>query len=348
MKIAIITDQHFGCRKNSKLFHDYFLKFYNDVFFPALEEEGIDTVIDMGDTFDSRKGIDFAALTWAKENYFDRLKDMGITVHTIVGNHTAYYKNTNEINAVDLLLREYDNVHVYSETTSILVDNLSILLVPWINNENEKQSLGLIKRSSSPVCMGHLELQGYKVNDYVIMDHGLNDQPFEKFKKVYSGHFHTRSNQDNIYYLGNPYEIYWNDCADTRGFHFFDTETLEHTPINNPYRLFYKIYYEDTPHQTFDAREYEDKIVKVIVRKKSDLTQFEKFIDKLYSANVAELKIVENFDFGGWYDKDEGEYESEDTLSILNRYIEEANITLDKSIVSKMIDEIYQEACEIS
>ena len=348
MKIAIITDQHFGCRKNSKLFHDYFLKFYNDVFFPALEEEGIDTVIDMGDTFDSRKGIDFAALTWAKENYFDRLKDMGITVHTIVGNHTAYYKNTNEINAVDLLLREYDNVHVYSETTSILVDNLSILLVPWINNENEKQSLGLIKRSSSPVCMGHLELQGYKVNDYVIMDHGLDDQPFEKFKKVYSGHFHTRSNQDNIYYLGNPYEIYWNAHADTRGFHFFDTETLEHTPINNPYRLFYKIYYEDTPHQTFDAREYEDKIVKVIVRKKSDLTQFEKFIDKLYSANVAELKIVENFDFGGWYDKDEGEYESEDTLSILNRYIEEADITLDKSIVSKMVDEIYQEACEIS
>ena len=345
MKIAIITDQHFGCRKNSKLFHDYFLKFYNDVFFPALEEEGIDTIIDMGDTFDSRKGIDFAALTWAKENYFDRLKDMGITVHTIVGNHTAYYKNTNEINAVDLLLREYDNVHVYSETTSILVDNLSILLVPWINNENEKESLGLIKRSSSPVCMGHLELQGYKVNDYVVMDHGLDDQPFEKFKKVYSGHFHTRSNQDNIYYLGNPYEIYWNDCADTRGFHFFDTETLEHTPVNNPYRLFYKIYYDDTPHQTFDAREYEDKIVKVIVRKKSDLTQFEKFIDKLYSANVAELKIVENFDFGGWYDKNNDEYESEDTLSILNRYIEEAEITLDKSIVSKMVDEIYQEAC---
>ena len=349
MKIAIITDQHFGCRKNSKLFHDYFLKFYDEVFFPALEKEGITTIIDMGDTFDSRKGIDFSALTWSKEYYFDRLKEMGITVHTIVGNHTAYYKNTNEINAVDLLLREYDNVHVYSETTSILVDNLSILLVPWINNENEKQSLGLIKRSSSPVCMGHLELQGYKVNDYVIMDHGLDDQPFEKFKKVYSGHFHTRSNQDNIYYLGNPYEIYWNDCADTRGFHFFDTETLEHTPINNPYRLFYKIYYEDTPHQTFDAREYEDKIVKVIVRKKSDLTQFEKFIDKLYSANVAELKIVENFDFTGWYDKDDSsEVESEDTLSILNRYIEEAEISLDKSVIKKMVDEIYQEACEIT
>ena len=350
MNVAIITDQHFGCRKNSKLFHDYFLKFYDEIFFPALEKEGITTLVDMGDTFDSRKGIDFAALTWAKENYFDRLKKMGIHVHTVVGNHTAYYKNTNNINAVDLLLREYDNVTVYSEPTEIKLNNLGVLIVPWINAENEKETLKSLKGSKSSCVMGHLELQGYKVNEYVIMDHGFDDAPFKKFDRVYSGHFHTRSNQDNVYYLGNPYEIYWNDHADTRGFHLFDTETLEHTPINNPYRLFYKIYYDDTPHQTFDAREYEDKIVKVIVRKKSDLTQFEKFIDKLYSVNVAELKIVENFDFGGWYDKDDSAsaYESEDTLSILNNYIEEAEISLDKSIIRKMVDEIYQEACEIT
>ena len=139
MKVAIITDQHFGARKNSKLFHDYFLKFYNEVFFPTLEREGITTVIDMGDTFDSRKGIDFSALSWAKNNYYDRLRDMGVTVHTVVGNHTAYYKNTNEINAVDLLLREYDNVIVYSEATEAKVDNLDVLFVPWINQDNEEQ-----------------------------------------------------------------------------------------------------------------------------------------------------------------------------------------------------------------
>ena len=132
MKIAIITDQHFGARKNSKLFHDYFLKFYNDVFFPYLEEHGITTIVDMGDTFDSRKGIDFSALAWAKDNYYDRLKDMGIHVHTIVGNHTAYYKNTNEVNAVDLLLREYDNVTVYSEATQTKLDKLDVLFIPWI------------------------------------------------------------------------------------------------------------------------------------------------------------------------------------------------------------------------
>ena len=348
MKIAIITDQHFGARKNSKLFHDYFLKFYDDVFFPTLEKEKITTVIDMGDTFDSRKGIDFSALTWAKDHYFDRLRDMGIEVHTIVGNHTAYYKNTNDINAIDLLLREYNNVKVYSETTSIEVGGLNILLVPWINQENKDMTLKMINKSRAPVCMGHLELQGFKVNEYVVMDHGMDMDPFKKFEKVFSGHFHTRSTQDNISYLGNPYEIYWNDCEDTRGFHLFDTKTLETTPVNNTHRLFYKIYYTDNDYQLFDASELEDKIVKLVVRKKTDTKKFEKFIDKLYASNIAELKIVENFEFNGWFDKElDGDYESEDTMSILNNYIQESEITLDKSIIQKMMNEVYQEACEL-
>ena len=348
MRVAIITDQHFGARKNSKLFHDYFLKFYNDVFFPVLYSEGITTVVDMGDTFDSRKGIDFSALSWAKNNYYDKLKDLGCTVHTIVGNHTAYYKNTNEVNAVDLLLREYDNVHVYSEPKEIKLDNLNVLMVPWINQENEEHTIKCLKKSKSSVVMGHLELNGFVITQQVVMDHGFDAKHFKKFNKVYSGHFHKRSNQGQVYYLGNPYELYWNDVEETRGFHIFDTETLEHTPVNNPYRIFYKIYYEDTPHQTFDAREYENKIVKVIVRKKSDLSEFERFIDKLYAANIAELKIVENFEFGGWYDDKKSEvYESEDTMSILDRYIDEADISLNKSKVQSIIKEIYQEACEL-
>ena len=345
MKIAIITDQHFGARKNSKLFHDYFLKFYNDVFFPTLEREGITTVIDMGDTFDSRKGIDFAALKWAKKNYFDRLKEMGITVHTIVGNHTAYYKNTNDVNAIDLLLREYDNVKTYSEVSSIMVGDCNITLVPWINSDNQEMSHALIKKSRSPICMGHLELIGFRVHRGYIMEHGTDASIFDKFDKVFSGHYHTRSDNGKIFYLGNPYEIYWNDCNDTRGFHLFETETHELTAVDNPYSIFHVLYYEDHDHQLFDARQLENKIVKVVVKKKSNQMQFEKFLDKLYNANVAELKIVENF---ALQEAAEFEaFESEDTLSILNRYIEEAEIDLDRSRVQKLIQEVYQEACEL-
>ena len=345
MKIAIITDQHFGARKNSKLFHDYFLKFYNDIFFPYLEENGITTVVDMGDTFDSRKGIDFSALSWAKSNYYDRLESMGICVHTVVGNHTAYYKNTNDVNAVDLLLREYSNVIVYSEATEVKIDNLNVLFIPWINQDNEEKTFKVIKNSNSKCAMGHLELSGFRAHRGVIMDHGHASELYSKFEKVYSGHYHTRSDDGRIYYLGNPYEMFWNDVNDTRGFHIFDTETLEHTPVNNPYRLFYNIYYEDTNYQTFDAREYENKIVKVIVRQKTDIKKFEKFIDKLYESNVFELKVVENFVIEAAEDFEA--FESEDTLSILNRYIQESEIQLDKSRVQNIMRMTYQEACEL-
>jgi len=345
MKVAIITDQHFGCRKNSKLFHDYFLKFYNDIFFPTLEKEGISVVVDMGDTFDSRKGIDFSSLAWAKDNYYDRLKDMGVRVHTIVGNHTAYYKNTNEVNAVDLLLREYENVTVYSEPTEVELDKLPVLFIPWINKENEEKTCKLIEKTACNCAMGHLELQGFRVNKHVVMDHGMESKLYQKFQKVFSGHYHTRSNNGTVFYLGNPYEMFWSDVNDKRGFTIFDTETLDHTPVNNPYRLFYNIYYEDDNYQTFDTREYENKIVKVIVRKKSDTKKFEKFVDKLYASNVADLKVVENFVVE---DPEEFEvFESEDTLSILNRYIEEAEIALDKSVIQNIMRTTYQEACEL-
>ena len=346
MKIAIITDQHFGARKNSKLFHDYFLKFYEDIFFPTLIKEGITTIVDMGDTFDSRKGVDFVSLEWAKNHYYDRLEELGITVHTIVGNHTAYYKNTNQLSGVNLFLREYDNVKIYSEAEEVKIDKTKFLFVPWINSENEEKTLQLIDDSDSPCVMGHLELNGFMATRGHFMEHGMDSNVFDKFERVYSGHYHMRSNKENVFYLGNPYEMYWNDVNDrNRGFHLFDTDTLEHTPVNNPYQLFHNLYYEDTPHQMLDITKYDQKILKVNVRKKSDPKQFEKYIDKLYSSNLAELKIVENFDFteGEEFEADE----SEDTISLLNRYIQESEVDLDKSVITEILQDVYREACEV-
>ena len=115
--------------------------------------------------------------------------------------------------------------------------------------------------------MGHLELNGFRAHRGHVMEDGMDCELFEKFSHVFSGHYHTRSDDGKIFYLGNPYEMFWNDVNDPRGFHIFDTETLEHTPINNPYRIFYNIYYEDNNYKLFDAREYQGKIVKVIVKK---------------------------------------------------------------------------------
>ena len=343
MRIGLITDTHFGARKGSKLFQDYFEQFYKNVFFPTLEKEEITTVLHLGDAFDSRKSIDYQSLEWTKRVVLDPL--LKYDVHMLVGNHDAYYKNTNSVNSPSLLLQNYSNIKTYSDPEVIKIGNLNVLMIPWICADNEEKTLRLIKNSGCKVAMGHLELNGFQAHRGHTMDDGMDSIVFDNFTKVFSGHYHTRSNNGTVFYLGNPYEIFWNDVNDTRGFHIFDTETLEHTPVNNPYKMYYVIYYDDDNYQTFDTREYENKIVKVIVRKKSNTKKFEKFIDKLYTSNVSELKIVENLQIEE--NEDFEAYESEDTLSILNRYVEESEISLDKSIVQKMLHEIYREACEI-
>ena len=343
MKVAIITDTHYGARKGSKHLHDYFELFYKNIFFPSLEEHGVEAVIHMGDAFDSRKSIDYQSLEWSKRVVFNPLKKYD--VHMIVGNHDTYYKNTNEVNSPELLLQTYKNIKTYSKPTEVNIGGLDILFLPWINQGNEELSLNAIKKTSCRCSLGHLELQGFRVNRQIIMEHGLESKLFEKFERVYSGHYHTRSNDGKVFYLGNPYEMYWTDVNDTRGFHIFDTETLTHTPINNPYKLFYNIYYEDTNYKLFNATEYESKIVKVIVRKKSNPKDFEKFIDKLHSAGVQELKIVENFDI---HENEEFEIdEEENTISILNRYIDESEFEFDKNIIKGIFQDLYKQACEV-
>ena len=344
MKIAIITDTHYGARKGSKHIHDYFELFYKNVFFPSLEEHNIDTVIHMGDIFDSRKAIDLQSLEWAKKVVFEPLKKY--KVHAIIGNHDCYYKDTNYVNSPELLLNNYSNITTYSELAEINIDGLGILLIPWINSQNYDNAKNVIQNCKSKIAMGHLEMNGFQATRGHVMENGMEVNVFDNFTRVYSGHFHTRSNDGKIYYLGNPYEMFCNDVNDPRGFHIFDTETLTHTPINNPYRLFYNIYYEDTPHQLFDFTEYDNKIVKVIVRQKTNSRNFERFIDKLYSCGVQDLKIVENFQL-----QENEEFaisEEENTITILNRYVDESEIDLDKSKIKGILQDIYKLAREVA
>ena len=343
MRVAIITDTHYGARKGSKHLHDYFELFYKNIFFPSLEEHKIDTVVHMGDIFDSRKSIDLQSLEWSKRVVFDPLKKY--KVYAITGNHDCYYKNTNDVNSPELLLKDYSNIKLYSKVSEIKLGKLKVLMLPWINSENYDESLKHIKKTTSKVVMGHLELNGFRATRGHMMETGMDINIFDKFEKVLSGHFHTRSENGKIFYLGIPYEMFWNDVNDPRGFTIFDTETLTHTSIDNPYKLFYNIYYEDTNYKLFNATEYENKIVKVIVRKKTKVKDFDKFIDKLYSVGVQDLKIIENFDIQENEDFDIDE--EENTLSILNRYIDESEFNYDKNVIKGIFEDLYRQACEV-
>ncbi len=342
MKLVIITDQHFGARKSSRVFHDNFQRFYDDIFFPFLEKNKIEVVLDLGDTFDNRKNVDIWAANWARNNYFNRLQKMGVEVHSLVGNHTAYYKDTNKINTLDNFLREYENVHIYENATEVEIGGLPILFIPWINSENTEDTFDLIESTDCEVAMGHLELNGFEAHKGYVMTHGTPITALKKFKQVLSGHYHKKSSQDQFHYLGNPYEIYWNDWGDDRGFHVYDTDTLEKEFIRNPYTMFSKVFYDER--KLPDPKEYAGKVVKVIVENKTDSAKFEYFISQLYVHGVHEIKVVEDSSLDSELD-DSLDIEKEDTLTILENYVDGMDYQ-DKDGIKTLLKSLYVEALE--
>ena len=347
MKVAIITDQHFGARKSSRVFHDFFNKFYQNVFFPTLKKRGIDTVLDLGDTYDNRRALDLWAANWSKAEYFDKLREMGVTVHALVGNHTAYFKDTNDVNTLSGIVGEYDNISIYDRATEVVIGGLPILFLPWINQQNKEESYAAIENSKSKVAMGHLELNGFEAHRGYIMDHGDSTAPYRKFEKVFSGHYHRKSQRNNIWYLGNPYQIYWNDYRDPRGFHIFDTETLELEFIQNPYEIYQKIYYHEDNIQSsmFKFHEYANTFIKIIVEKKTNTDKFERFISQLYAAGVHEIKVIEDPSFEQDL-SEEIDIEREDTLTILEKYVDDMEHS-DKDALKNILKSLYVEALEL-
>ena len=344
MKIAIITDQHLDGRKGNLAFWNYFQKFYDEIFFPTLEKEGVKVVFDLGDTFDNRKSMDFNTFHRVRENYFERLRDY--EVHMLLGNHCTYYKNTNRINSPELLLEQYNNIRIYSEPKEILMGKKVFLMLPWINKENQEDVFSRLETSEADICCGHLELTGFEVTPGMKMDHGMDPQLFHRFKRVWSGHYHHKSKKGNVQYLGNPYQMYWNDYKDRRGFHIYDTESDKLKFVANPYEIFDKIFYDDTSvdYNKQDVSDYKDKFIKIVVNEKRDYQMFETLVDRLYNVGVHDVKIVETL-----VEEDTADIEvsTKDTLTLLNEYIDEVEMSVDKSDLKGLMRTLYIESCNV-
>ena len=353
MKIALITDQHFGSRNDSVHFLDYYEKFYKETFFPTIDSNGIDTILILGDTFDRRKYVNFYSLKRTKEMFFDEVAKRGIKIHMLAGNHDTYFKNTNDVNSVDLLLREYNNIEVIDSPKIITLSDTNICMVPWICPDNYEQSLEEINNTSADICMGHFEIAGFAMHRGQPSFDGLNRDIFRRFGRVFSGHYHHRSTSDNITYLGNPYELTWQDYNDTRGFHLFnlDDYTLEFIP--NPNVMFHRIVYDDkeesiTEINNKDLTKYTNTYVKVVVLNKTNPYLFDKFMNNLYQVNPIDITIAEDFTDLTEGVEDDMIDQAEDTLTTINKFVDgikEDHIDNDK--LKTVLKELYVEALNL-
>lgn len=345
MKVALITDTHWGVRNDSPVFFEYYKKFYENVFFPCIEELGINTVVMLGDTFDRRKYTNHVTIKASKQIYFDELKKRDILTHVLIGNHDTTFKNTNEVNTINLLLREYDNLNPISSPSEIELDGTKIAMIPWMCADNYAECMNLINSTRAEICMGHFEISGFEMHAGQVCHEGLTPETFAKFDTVFSGHYHHKSTRQNITYLGTPYEMTWMDYGDQKGFHIFDTSTRQIQFIANPFTMFVKVHYDDKDKEPIDLRtlDLKDCFVKLVVVNKTDYYKFDLFINTLYTKQCCDVKIIEDltqFDNG----KIDEEIDLEDTVSILSNYIDSVTTDIDKEKIKNYMKILYTEA----
>jgi len=349
MKLCILGDTHFGMRGDSLEFHNYYRKFYENIFFPYLKENNITFIFQLGDLFDRRKFINFNSLYLCRKYFFDKCKEEGITLHTLLGNHDVSYKNTLEVNSSTLLLKEYDNVTVWDKATTLDFDGIPIDIVPWICDDNEKEVLDFIENSKSQICFGHFEIDGFEMDRGNIAHGGIDRKLFSRYDLVLTGHFHHKSTDGNITYVGTPGEITWADFNDPRGFHIFDTHTRDLKFVQNTYKMFHKINYDDGETdfehwKAVDYDQYKDSMVKVVVLNKQNPFLFDYVIDNLYKAGISDIGIVEDFSDTNSIEDQDIVDQAEDTMTILSKYIDGLELNVESNKLKSIMKEVYIEA----
>ena len=349
MKVALVTDTHWGARNDSRVFAKYFSKFWKETFFPYIDKHNIDHIIHLGDIVDRRKYINYVTADNLKTDFINPLKQRNIKFWCIIGNHDIYYRNSLEINALDQLYGVDKNINLISNPKEITIDGCKLLLMPWICQNNWNDSWEAIKKSKSQIMMGHLELNGFEMYKGAVCETGLDLKEFSKFDMVLSGHFHHRSSSDNIYYLGAPYEITWSDYQDPKGFHIFDTQTRELEFIENPFNMFYKFMYNDSDMKIedlddIDLSTYENTYMKVIIQNKTNPYLFDLFVDRLTKVGVHNLQIIEdlfNLDIGNESDIID---EAKSTMEMLESYVEQIDTKVSKKKLKGLFQGLYNEA----
>ena len=342
MKIAILTDTHFGCRKNSLYFMEQQKKFYDDYFFPYIFNNNIDTILHLGDFFDNRKTVNFETLRHAKECFINPIIEKGINLHMLVGNHDSYYKSNGDLTSTKLLFDGIPNISVYDLMSTIELGGKSFLMVPWIFPIQKEEISNIIRLNTADVCCGHFEMIGVVYQGSIVSRKGIDTDIFSHFPHVFSGHYHKKSH----YYVGSPYQMTWNDYDDKKRIIVYDTDTDESEDIYISEDTFFKIEYPGDK-ESLQLHRYDGKIIRILVKSKDDPEDFEKFVKIIEEAGPESIDIKEEYLYLNIIEEDDLD-EDADTLGVLLSSVDDLeDLKLgDKLVVKEIMKQLYDKAGE--
>jgi DNA repair exonuclease SbcCD nuclease subunit len=231
--ICIISDTHFGFENNSEQVLESSLKFFYDVLIPFLNKNKINNIFILGDIFDSRVSVNTKIQNEIYKLFDENLNNFNLYI--LIGNHDIYYNSTTEIHSLKFL-KKFKNVTLIETPQIIKINNKEILMVPWIINNDTISNIVL--ENNAEILMGHFDIKGFNLNKFSISKHGINPDLFvNKFKIIFSGHFHTRSirkiGNSEFIYIGTPYQLTRADMDEERGFLIYNLKSEKYKFFSN-------------------------------------------------------------------------------------------------------------------
>ena len=204
-KAAVFTDIHFGLKSNS-IQHNRDCADFVDWFIEQAKAEGCETCLFLGDWNHHRANINMHTLQFGL-NALEKLNDAFDTVYFITGNHDLYYRDKRDIHSVEWA-KHLKNVVIVDD----FLEKGNCVIAPWLCGEDYK----LLRKKTGKYLFAHLELPYFYMNAMVQMpDHGeTHADHLSHFGTVFSGHFHKRQYEKNVWYMGNAFPHNYADAGD--------------------------------------------------------------------------------------------------------------------------------------
>lgn len=343
-KAGIITDLHAGARSEASVFLDLH-KDMLECFFEDMKARDIKEIWFGGDFFDNRKFISSGLLKWVRHNWLERVREAGIKVYFIIGNHDTKYKSTNTPNTP----KEYfghDANHIIFDD-DIYVHKFGkhrVAFVPWLSPENTQKNLEILEKECFDVVLGHFDIAGMLFQANQVSEHGLDKSVFRNHGMVLSGHFHKKSSDGNIHYLGNPLPTTWAESIDPHGWHIIDED------LNLEFVEYKQNIYQSIDIDTVDPINIEyngAKFVSLNIYKKNEF-HFQNYLEYLRQFDIVHTRIQDYTSIADTSDAvDISEEElRDDLITMIKNHIDQISDSLDVPIkeLKELMDDLYEES----
>lgn len=277
---AIYSDFHLGIHKNSPLWHQIALDWV-DWFTSELDKKGIKKIIFLGDFFHNRNDISVNTLHVASI-IGEKFKDFDVLM--LVGNHCSFYKDKADIHSLSFF-KGHSNVKVIDKPQTLHIGDKDVFFAPW--------GTMLKDIPNSDVLMGHFEIESFKFSPHKVCEKGISPSALcKKAPLIFSGHFHLRSERDykksKIIYVGNPFEMYFDDTEETKGYYLINFDNLEYSFHENYFSPRHK---KIKLSELKDSKDIEKNIVKIIVDGNLTDSELENRINDIRSANPLSFSL---------------------------------------------------------